>query len=109
MERTMKDALNALKVWAEHFGFKCDSTTYSRFHLYDETKTVNFIVHEEHDYYFQQRKVNVRLIVTAAIATMGGCPTGDELKEMANVIERAGRMVNTLQMNINRIEYTETF
>ena len=106
MTQEMKDARNAkiecmwdyFRATAQSYGFTVKEWENGRKEIWDETRTVNFTVHEDFDFDDAVRIQKITYTVTASIATMGGNPTGDELKMRGDRIVKAGQMVNTMEI-----------
>lgn len=106
MTQEMKDARNAkidrvweiLNLWAVQYGFIVKVFENGHRELWDETRTVNFTVHEEWDDDMERRVAVTTYSVSASIATMGGNPSWEELKMRGDRITKAGQFVHTMEM-----------
>lgn len=103
---TKQDVAMTLKTFAEDAGFRFNNDERFGFQIIDDTHTVNFTIIFDTDWStVKNGYVDVTYKVNASIATMGGNPTGDELKEMANIIMKAGQLVNTLEIQQSGFHY----
>ena len=101
------------KVWeyisevAERYGFTACENKWQGWHIEDESKTVNFMMHEEHDYDLDNHGCTITYKPSASIAIMGGNPTSDELIMRGDKIVRAGLLVKALNDFPGSLTWTE--
>ena len=104
IKQNRTDVFTEIKTFAKQFGFEVEYNAVDC-KIIDNTHTVNFTIQFDSDFStYAEGYVKVTYTVSASIATMGGNPTGDDLKQMASIIAAAGSLVNTLQLQQNYFE-----
>ena len=106
MTQEMKDARarkiecmwDYLRATAQNYGFTVKEWENGRREIWDETRTVNFTVHEDVEFDAAIRLSKITYSVSAAIAIMGGNPDAEELKMRGERIVKAGAMIRTFEI-----------
>lgn len=102
---TKQEVMNLIKEYAEQFGFRTQKGYMNEIEIVDDSRTVNFAVLEHSKLYLGKGIADIKVTVSAAIASMGGNPTADDLMKKAKVIENAGKLVKMFD-ETPRLVYT---
>ena len=102
---TKQEVMNIIKDYAGQFGFSTRKGYLNEIEIVDDTNTVNFSVLEHSKLYLGKGIADIKVTVSAAIASMGGNPTADDLLKKAKIIENAGKLVKLFD-ETPRLMYT---